>query len=373
MEIKYIRRSLFKWIKQNKFLFCLYGSIVDYQEKNKEQKSFSGTRILKSKDRIKTEKKIYRDYWHCGNFPYDRYGLAYKTVTKEQLLDYVPNFYHHKKLERDHDGIDTVKFSEKLVQCQLFEERKIPTAETIAFIKYRKWFDFDNRNEVNISQTILDYLSKPSNKLYIKPTGGQGGNGILVLKSIDGILYLNNCQINSFDDVVKNTSPKETYIVQKKVFQSKQISEIYPNCVNTLRVIVQRQDDRMIMKTCSMRIGQGNSEIDNSCQGGICIKVDIISGKLDVMAKGRYDGYVYEEHPDTNTRFADISINNWSELKAEIETIATKLIDFKNIALDIAVTDEGAKLLEFNFRYGIEHQQCVLGGVRKLLGIYPDC
>lgn len=372
METKYIRRLLFKWIKQNKFLFCLYENVASYQERENENKSYLGKTIPKSKDRIVAEKKLYRDYWHCGNFPYERYGLAYKTLTEEQLLDYVPTFYHHKKLERDHTGIDTVQFSEKLVQCKLFEERKIPTAETIAFIKYRKWFDLNTEEEINISQTILDYLSIPSNKLYIKPTGGQGGNGILVLKSIDGILYLNNCQINSIDDVVKNASPKETYIVQKKVFQSKQMSEIYPNCVNTLRVIVQKRNDRMIMKTCSMRIGQGDSEIDNSCQGGICIKVDIISGKLDVLAKGRYDGYVYEKHPDTNARFADIVINNWLALKNDIEAIATKLIDFKNIALDIAVTEEGAKLLEFNFRYGIEHQQCVLGGVRKLLDIFPD-
>ena len=56
-------------------------------------------------------------------------------------------------------------------------------------------------------------------------------------------------------------------------------------------------------------------------------------------------------------------------IKSKIDEIANKLIDFNDIALDIALTKDNVMLIEFNFRYGIEHQQCVLGGVRKLFNI----
>jgi hypothetical protein len=119
-------------------------------------------------------------------------------------------------------------------------------------------------------------------------------------------------------------------------------------------------------------MGRKGKEVDNSAQGGVSVKVDTQTGQVTPTATAEHGGGIMTCHPDTGKSFGDITLENWPELKAQIESIGTKLIDFKNIALDIAITDEGAKLLEFNFRYGIEHQQCVLGGVRRLLGIYPD-
>ena len=209
-------------------------------------------------------------------------------------------------------------------------------------------------------------------KMFFKPAGGQGGEGIYVLKLRDNGFLLNGNPLLNIEDVSTKLNPNTLFIVQECLMQSNQINRIYSGSVNTLRVIVQKQGNRMVMKTCSMRIGQNGSDVDNSCQGGICIKVDTATGRLDAQAKARFDGVTYEQHPDTGTLFDGFAIDNWLELKKQIEDIATKLIEFNNIALDVAVTEEGAKLIEFNFRYGIEHQQCVLGGVRQLLGIYPD-
>lgn len=173
------------------------------------------------------------------------------------------------------------------------------------------------------------------------------------------------------NDFAKTLS-KTTFIVQKGLIQSNQMMDINPSSVNTLRVVVQKEGNRMAMKTCIIRMGRKGKEVDNSAQGGVSVKVDTDNGQVADTATAEHGGGILKCHPDTGKAFGDIVINNWDRLKEEIESIGTKLIDFNNIALDIAVTESGAELLEFNFRYGIEHQQCVVGGVRRLLGIYPN-
>ena len=72
---------------------------------------------------------------------------------------------------------------------------------------------------------------------------------------------------------------------------------------------------------------------------------------------------------DSGFIFNGVKVENWPTIKNQIESIANKLIDFKDVALDIAITPQGAILVEFNFRYGVEHQQCVIGGVRRIFNI----
>lgn len=371
MNTQYLRRKILKFAKQSKVVFSLYEWIISYQDVKKETASYRGKQP-KSAQTIRKEINKHKSYWHCGSFTYKRYGLAYKDLSLEQILDFVPNYYHHKKLEKDHDSIDTIRYSDKLIQCKLFIKRNIPSAQTIGY--YSAGLLRDVETDQPIDWCVVDnYFScHPNGKVFVKLTGGQGGDGIFVLKKRADGFFLNDKRLSSLKNISEALDTRNTYIVQEGVVQSAQINGIYPNSVNTLRVIVQKNGDRMIMKTCSMRIGQNGSDVDNSCQGGICIKIDTLSGELAPCAKARFDGVEYDIHPDTGTRFEGLQINNWAVIKEQIENIATNLIDFKNIALDIAVTEEGAKLLEFNFRYGIEHQQCVLGGVRRLLGIYPE-
>jgi len=369
MDREHLRRAVFKVLKKSKLIFNGLEWVTGYKD-IKVQKQIHSQDSIKSAEVIRKERKLVRRYWHCGTFHYYRYGLPYLSLNDEELLDYVPTFYHHKRLEKDHAGIDTVYYGDKLTQAMLFRDRCIPTAEVVAFNKGKQWFGFLNEKEIDIVTTIEQLLQEENEKLFFKPTGGQGGFGIFVLKKIDNCFVVNGEKMDLSDFL--QTLSKTSFILQKGLVQSQQMMDINPSSVNTLRVVVQQEGDQMKMKTCIIRMGRKGKEVDNSAQGGISVKVDTETGKIAETATAEHGGGILSCHPDTNKAFGDIVIENWDKLKEEIESIGTKLIDFKNIALDIAVTEKGAKLLEFNFRYGIEHQQCVLGGVRRMLGIYPE-
>lgn len=125
----------------------------------------------------------------------------------------------------------------------------------------------------------------------------------------------------------------------------------------------------MEIKTCILRMGRNGKEVDNSAQGGISINIDVQTGNFAKCATAEHGGGNITCHPDSGFNFEGASVDNWVNVKTQIESIANKLIDFKDIALDIALTPQGAILVEFNFRYGVEHQQCVVGGVRRLFNI----
>lgn len=367
MDKEHLRRALFKVLKKSKLIFNTLEWISGFKD-IRVQDSIHSKESRKDNQQVKREKQLVKQYWRCGTFHYWRYGLPYLVLSDEEILDYVPTYYHHKKLEKDHAGIDTVCCGDKLNQALLFQERDIPTGEVVAFNKGKKWFDFSNNREIDVVSVIEGCLKE--GKLFLKPAGGQGGFGIFVLKE-EGNAILINGENKNLMAFIQNL-PNTTFILQKGIVQSQQMMAINPSSVNTLRVVVQKEGDLMKMKTCIIRMGRKGREVDNSAQGGVSVKVDTMTGQVAPTATAEHGGGIMTCHPDTGKSFGDITIENWPELKAQIESIGTKLIDFKNIALDIAVTDEGAKLLEFNFRYGIEHQQCVLGGVRRLLGIYPD-
>ena len=369
MDKEHLRRAVFKVLKKSKLIFNGLEWLTGRKD-IRVQEEIHPKESLKDTLQIKKEKQLVRRYWHCGTFHYWRYGLPYMQLSEEELLDYVPTFYHHKKLEKDHAGIDTVFYGDKLNQALLFKERDIPTGEVVAYNRGKKWFYFLNNNEIDIVSVIENTLQDGKGKLFLKPVGGQGGFGIFVLK-YEGNSLLVNGEKKDLIDFIQNL-PSTTFILQKGILQSQQMMDINPSSVNTLRVVVQKEGDLMKMKTCIIRMGRKGREVDNSAQGGVSVKVDTMTGQVASTATAEHGGGVLSCHPDTGRSFGDITINNWPDLKTQIEAIGTKLIDFKNIALDIAVTDEGAKLLEFNFRYGIEHQQCVLGGVRRLLDIYPS-
>lgn len=368
MELRYIRRALFLRLKKNKTIFNTVEWLKWHREIN-YQRQTNSIENLKPKDVIKAEERLIKDYWHCGTFHYYRYGLQYKKLTTDQLLDYVPTYYFHKNIETQHRGIDTIKFGDKLTQARLFAERGIPTAPVIAVYKNRECHTFTTNEYLDLQAFVKDKLRDKTNKLFFKPAGNCGGAGIFILKRDDKSYILNGRLLKSVTDLQSHLEPGITYIVEENIIQSRQISEINSSSVNTLRVVVQKESNQMVIRTCILRMGRKGKEVDNSAQGGISIKVDPETGIFADGATAEHGSGLFYEHPDSKFRFKGACIDNWLSIRAQIETIANKLIDFNDIALDIAITDRGAILVEFNFRYGVEHQQCVIGGIRKILNI----
>lgn len=368
MNFAYLKRYIFRILKKNKTIFNIVEWIKWHKEIDYHNQTNSSV-DLKNKNTIESELKIIRKYWRCGTFHYFRYGLQYKELTTEQLLDYVPTFYFHKNIEKKHRYIDTIKYGDKLHQARLFDERNIQSPNTLCIYRKGSFYDYKTNQSINIETIINNSLIFSDNKLFFKPTGNCGGKGILILKKINDNYFINNIKIDSLNQISNFINKNNTYIIQEKVEQNKLLNLINASSLNTIRVVTQKENNKMIIKSCILRMGRKGKEVDNSAQGGISIKIDTTTGQFADYATAEHGSGKFVQHPDSGFIFKDQHIKNWPTIKDKITAIANKLIDFNDIALDIALTKDDVMLIEFNFRYGVEHQQCVLGGVRQLFNI----
>ena len=354
-------------LKRNNFLYS-----VKYCHESKEyieNKKLMEKSTIKSKDQIKEEISDLYSYWKCRPEHYIRYGLFMKNLSKEQLRDYIPPYvFYVQYLSEQYQNFPINEMDDKLNLYNLFTARGISTPKVLA-VGGRNYLHTPEGNDISWKTLVNENLVDSDDKLFIKPTKGSGGNGILVLQRTQQFLTLNKVNI-SLTELQQYLPTKGVYVVQRGLKQREDISRINPYSVNTLRLIT-RNDDAFSIPICIMRIGRNSSDVDNSAQGGLSIVVNPENGELSNVASAEHGGGIFEMHPDTGFCFSGYKIEGWSFIREKLQIYTQKLNDFPIFAWDVAILPNGPCIIEINFNFGIDHIQCCAGGMRQKLGIFP--
>jgi len=107
-----------------------------------------------------------------------------------------------------------------------------------------------------------------------------------------------------------------------------------------------RYDDRVDVIFSYLRMGKGNSVIDNASAGGVFGVVDINTGKI-YAACDRLGG-TFERHPDSGINLVGFEIPRWNEVKELVKKAAQVLAKVRYVGWDVAVTKTGCVLIEGN-------------------------
>ena len=154
------------------------------------------------------------------------------------------------------------------------------------------------------------------------------------------------------EDEIKNMIEgfKSIYVITEYLFMHKDLKKIYPYSVNTIRVAVVNQSayEPKIMQTY-MRIGSSSTGFtDNVGYGGICAKVDIPTGRYYCAEKIIDHKFTpCPVHPDTGVEIEGI-VPNWELMKKGITDICRFMPELEYLGFDIAITDDGFKIIEIN-------------------------
>lgn len=118
--------------------------------------------------------------------------------------------------------------------------------------------------------------------------------------------------------------------------------------VNTIRThtILDKNGKAHVIKTI-LRVGVGDSVIDNYCQGGVIYEVDINTGLVcsHGQSKGNSQCYI---HPGTDIVMLGYQIPNWDKVIEASEKAAEQLPQIRIIGWDVAITDNDVELIEGN-------------------------
>lgn len=264
-------------------------------------------------------------------FIYRFYDLTKEEQDKVFLADYSKKIIKHYPVSK--------KFYE-----MLYDKEK--TNEYFPELLGRPWCVNTKIDEEEFVKRFTD-----TKRIMYKPIAGHRGQGAEAF----------NLEPETIRDVYKTLAGYPEGVVEGYVIQHPKMATLCPASVNTIRVVTISSNSKPIMKDSdkradiaytALRIGGGNSIVDNFHSGGMCVAIDMETGKICTPATDM-EGNVFEKHPMTGTEFMGFEIPFYHEtMELILKTIREKKIE-GYLGWDIAITENGPVLIELNDRPGV--------------------
>lgn len=196
------------------------------------------------------------------------------------------------------------------------------------------YYDADYRI---ISEMEAIGLCKQQEALIIKPANETGGSR--------GIQFW-----TMGEDIKGIVQKHRSLIVQTLINQHKALSEIHSNSVNTLRIMTLIINNQVYHISTILRMGVGESKVDNASAGGITCGVKE-NGQLKDIAYNAH-GERFAEHPQ-GYHFSDCRVPSYHAAVEMVKHCHERLGHFRLVSWDVAIDDEEEPvLIEANLRNG---------------------
>lgn len=182
---------------------------------------------------------------------------------------------------------------------------------------------------------------------FIKPTvDSSSGQGCAVVNFVDG------------KDTISGKTVKELFkamgrdfLLSERLKCHDSIRTLYPNSVNTFRIMTYRWNEELFYVPSIMRIGQGGAVVDNAHQGGIFIAIDD-DGTLHKKAITEFK-QEYFKHPDTDVIFDGYKIELFPKALEAAKRMHDAIPQIGMVSWDFTINEAGEPvLIEANLSYG---------------------
>ena len=239
----------------------------------------------------------------------------------------------------------------------------IKTPQNVFYSSNGKIYDFQSKQEMSPA----DLMKLDGSELFCKIINGECGNGIFKLTIQDNQCFINGQLSNSEDVWKKLTSAR--YLAQNVIKQHASLASLHPQSINTLRIITvkSRKDGVIRVFPSILRIGTGDSIVDNTSQGGICVGIDLDTAYLKKYGfyKPQF-GRKTSSHPDSGIIFEQFQIPYLHQAINQALYFHSMLPGMHSVGWDIAIEENGPTFIEGNDNWEINGPQICNGGLSPL-------
>ncbi len=199
--------------------------------------------------------------------------------------------------------------------------------------------------------------SLPKQSFFLKANRGAGGRSASRWRyePQDGKYY--DSDGNAFSGAelsahVKRLSLSEDYVLRMLAVNHSGLSDLNLGALNTVRVltIMNESGEAEVTHAVLRMASSANVVVDNFHAGGIAAKIDLQSGRLGQASNMGLtaDSQWWDAHPVTGGQILDRVLPYWNEVKALACKAHGAFADQVAIGWDIAVLDDGPRLVEGN-------------------------
>lgn len=206
--------------------------------------------------------------------------------------------------------------------------------------------DFYKREAVLVKspdQDISKFLEKLPKKdtstenIVFKPLKGNSGHDIKFLSP-------STLTKNQIKSILEKYGP---FLLEEVIEQDPALGMLNPSSINTLRIATVKIGNDVKIFGSAIRMGRGNSRVDNAGSGGIFAGIDSNTGII--ISKGMdYQCNEFTKHPDTGITIPGFPIPKWNELMDLVKQVGSVIDGAVLIAWDFALSENGWCLVEAN-------------------------
>lgn len=205
----------------------------------------------------------------------------------------------------------------------------------------------------------------PQVGLFVKPLRGSGGEGASAWAWCEDGTWRSNAgrEATAADlaDYLRALSGAKPYVVRVLVANHREIQGLGAGALSTVRVITCLDEHGRPEVTDALFKMSVRPEaiVDNYHAGGIVAPVDVATGTLGEASAG---SHVWRTHPLTGAPIAGRGLPMWEDVLDVALRAHAAFADHVAIGWDIAILDDGPKLVEGNKSPGLDSIQKTLGG-----------
>lgn len=254
---------------------------------------------------------------------------VYAALSGTFKKGWIPDNYYGKVVIPKVNGQYKALSELKSLSNELIRSQAIPDILRIINGRF-----FDNKlNELEIDD-VKDYLFSTNEKVVFKLDNSVRGRGIWIFES------------HNFD--VKKVQNLGDGVFQKFIQQHPFFEKISPNIVITLRITtISDYKTGITERAAYLRVGRSNDS-HLKATSNIRVAVDLNTGALG--EKGYLpDWSTVKKHPDTNEKFSDNYIPNFTESIEVVKKLHGKIPYIMSIGWDVVIDKQGDILvMEWN-------------------------
>lgn len=231
----------------------------------KSRKSISEIVNLTKEQKREIDKLYKENYGKKISYKWHRYYTAYtgnfdKNYIPELL--YIPEFERFENIKVEYaKAIEDKNFLPLIVNS--LPEVVMPKS----YLSCTSGIYRNEQNQIISKQKAIETLYNLGECFYKPSLDSSSGKNCKVIKLCNGIDEL------SGENIEKLLSNNCNFTIQERIVCHESIRKIYPNAVNTFRIMTYRWKDEIISVPVIMRIGQGGANIDNAHGGDVyCIR-----------------------------------------------------------------------------------------------------
>ena len=201
--------------------------------------------------------------------------------------------------------------------------------------------DYIKRDWIKVKDTpkekVIAFMEK-HNEFMAKPIDGGCGHGIE---------KINTANYKSLDEVYdKLTEGNNNFELEEVIKQHSEVSKIYPDAINTVRVVTILKDNVPHMICAYFRIGNGKY-VDNFNSGGMVAPVNELTGEVVDRAIDKKKN-LYENHPQTGAKIKGFKFPDWDKAISMCKEASKVVPQMGYIGWDVCFTPNGPIFVEGN-------------------------